>query len=159
MSDVTSAIQREIGQTQPFRTRAQEATIAILRTADVVRRRITAALEPHGITMQQFNVLRILRGARGKPMPTLDIGERLIEQTPGITRLLDRLEEKGLVRRERCTQDRRQVHCFITQQGLDVLAAVDGTVDGEDDVVGLSLSDEELATLIGFLDRIRHAEP
>jgi DNA-binding MarR family transcriptional regulator len=159
MSDVTSAIQREIGQTQPFRTRAQEATIAILRTADVVRRRITAALEPHGITMQQFNVLRILRGARGKPMPTLDIGERLIEQTPGITRLLDRLEEKGLVRRERCTQDRRQVHCFITQQGLDVLAAVDGTVDGEDDVVGLALSDDELATLIGFLDRIRHAEP
>jgi DNA-binding MarR family transcriptional regulator len=158
MSDVTSAIQREIGQTQPFRTRAQEATIAILRTADVVRRRITAALEPHGITMQQFNVLRILRGARGKPMPTLDIGERLIEQTPGITRLLDRLEEKGLVRRERCTQDRRQVHCFITQQGLDVLAAVDGTVDGEDDVVGLALSDDELATLIGFLDRIRHAE-
>ncbi len=159
MSDVTSAIQREIGQTQPFRTRAQEATIAILRTADVVRRRITAALEPHGITMQQFNVLRILRGARGKPMPTLDIGERLIEQTPGITRLLDRLEEKGLVRRARCTEDRRQVHCFITQQGLDVLAAVDGTVDGEDDVVGLALSDDELVTLIGFLDRIRHAEP
>jgi DNA-binding MarR family transcriptional regulator len=159
MSDVTSAIQREIGQTQPFRTRAQEATIAILRTADVIRRRITGVLEPHGITMQQFNVLRILRGARGKPMPTLDIGERLIEQTPGITRLLDRLEEKGLVRRERCTQDRRQVHCFITQQGLDVLAAVDGTVDGEDDVVGLALSDGELATLVGFLDRIRHAEP
>lgn len=159
MSETTSAIQREIGQTQPFRTRAQEATIAILRTADVIRRRITGVLEPHGITMQQFNVLRILRGARGKPMPTLDIGERLIEQTPGITRLLDRLEEKGLVRRERCTADRRQVHCFITQPGLDVLAAVDGTVDGEDDVVGLALSDDELATLIGFLDRIRHAEP
>ena len=158
MSETTSAIQREIGQTQPFRTRAQEATIAILRTADVVRRRITAALEPHGITMQQFNVLRILRGARGKPMPTLDIGERLIEQTPGITRLLDRLEEKELVRRERCTADRRQVHCFITQPGLDVLAAVDGTVDGEDDVVGLALSDDELAVLIGFLDRIRHVE-
>lgn len=158
MSETTSAIQREIGQTQPFRTRAQEATIAILRTADVVRRRITAALEPHGITMQQFNVLRILRGARGKPMPTLDIGERLIEQTPGITRLLDRLEEKELVRRERCTADRRQVHCFITQPGLDVLSAVDGTVDGEDDVVGLALSDDELTVLIGFLDRIRHAE-
>jgi len=158
MSETTSAIQREIGQTQPFRTRAQEATIAILRTADVVRRRITAALEPHGVTMQQFNVLRILRGARGKPMPTLDIGERLIEQTPGITRLLDRLEEKGLVRRERCTNDRRQVHCFITQQGLDVLAAVDVTVDAEDDVVGTALDEDELATLIGFLDRIRAAE-
>jgi DNA-binding MarR family transcriptional regulator len=158
MSDVNSAILREIKQTVPFRTRAQEATIAILRTADVVRRRVAEGLEPHGITQQQYNVLRILRGARGKPMPTLDIGERLIERTPGITRLLDRLEEKGLVRRERCTEDRRQVHCFITPAGLELLAAVDAQVDEADDVVGKVLSDEELAVLLEYLDRIRAGE-
>jgi len=158
MSDVTSAIQREIKQSIPFRTRSQEATIAILRTADVLRRRVSAQMEPHGITQQQYNVLRILRGARGKPMPTLDIGERLIERTPGITRLLDRLEEKGLVRRERCTEDRRQVHCFITAAGLELLAALDEQVDAGDDVVGQVLSDDELAALIGYLDRIRAGE-
>lgn len=158
MSDVNSAILREIKQTVPFRTRAQEATIAILRTADVLRRRIAARMEPHGITQQQYNVLRILRGARGKPMPTLDIGERLIERTPGITRLLDRLEEKGLVRRERCTEDRRQVHCFITPAGLELLAALDEQVDAEDDLVGRVLLDDELATLLEYLDRIRAGE-
>lgn len=158
MSDVTSAILREIKQTVPFRTRSQEATIAILRTADVLRRRISAQMEPHGITQQQYNVLRILRGARGKPMPTLEIGERLIERTPGITRLLDRLKEKGLVRRERCTDDRRQVHCFITPAGLELLAALDEQVDAGDDIIGQVLSDDELAALVEYLDRIRAGE-
>lgn len=158
MSETGSAIQREIRQTRPFHSRAQEATIAILRTADVVRRRLAAVTEPHGITLQQFNVLRILRGAQGKPMPTLEIGARLIEQTPGITRLLDRLEEKELVRRVRCTEDRRQVHCFITPAGLELLGRLDAPVAEVDDAPDGVLSDEELASLIDYLDRIRDAE-
>jgi DNA-binding MarR family transcriptional regulator len=158
MSEATSAVQREIRQTRPFHSRAQEATIAILRTADVLRRRLGAVIEPHGITLQQFNVLRILRGAQGKPMPTLEIGARLIEQTPGITRLLDRLEEKELVRRVRCTEDRRQVHCFITPAGLELLARLDAPVAEADDLPGRVLDDEELARLIDYLDRVRDAE-
>ena len=158
MREPTSAIHREIRQTRLLHSRAQEATIAILRTADVLRRRLGAVIEPHGITLQQFNVLRILRGAQGKPMPTLEIGARLIEQTPGITRLLDRLEEKELVRRVRCTEDRRQVHCFITPAGLELLGRLDAPVTEVDDLPGRVLGDGELASLVASLDRIRDAE-
>lgn len=155
MNERPSALQREIKQTRPFRSRAQEATVAILRTADVVRRRLTSVIEPHGVTMQQYNVLRILRGVYPHPLPTLEIGERLIERMPGITRLLDRLEEKGLVRRERCSDDRRLVHCWITEPGLDLLAAMDPVTDRADDEVVQELDSAELELFIEMLDRVR----
>src|SRR5437867_4356503 len=97
-----SAIERELKQTRPFPSRRQEAAVALLRTADRLRHLLTRWLEPAGITAQQYNVLRILRGALPGPLPTLEIAERMIERTPGITRLLDRLEAKRLVGRERC---------------------------------------------------------
>src|SRR5690606_1593325 len=105
--------------------RYQQALVAVFRTADAVRRALTQVLEPHGLTMQQYNVLRILRGARPDPLPTMDIAERMMDRTPGITRLLDRLEAKGLVRRERCQDDRRQVLCTITPVGLELLGWLD----------------------------------
>src|SRR6185295_1524706 len=110
----TSALQREIRQTRPFRSRSQEAMLALLRTADQVHRSFARVVEPHGITLQQYNVLRILRGAGDAGLPTLEIGARMIERSPGVTRLIDRLEAKGWVRRERCPHDRRQVLCWIT---------------------------------------------
>lgn len=157
MSERTGALQREIGQTKPFRTAAQEATISILRTADVVRRRLTEVVEPHGVTLQQYNVLRILRGQHPDPLPTLEIGERLIERMPGITRLLDRLEEKALVRRERCTDDRRLVHCWITPAGLELLALMDDAVDRADDTAVAELDAGETATLTTLLERVRRS--
>jgi DNA-binding MarR family transcriptional regulator len=108
----------------PLRSPAQAAAIALLRAADWLRRELAGVVEPHGITLQQFNVLRILRGARA-PLPTLEIASRMVEQAPGITRLLDRLEAKGLVARQRCESDRRQVLCSITRAGRDQLAALD----------------------------------
>src|SRR4051812_15599075 len=81
-------LQDEIKQRKPFQSPAHEAVIALLRTADLVRRQITALIEPHGITMQQFNVLRILRGGGADGVPTLDVADRMIEQAPGVTRLL-----------------------------------------------------------------------
>jgi DNA-binding MarR family transcriptional regulator len=149
-----SLLQQEIKQ-RAFRSSAQEATIAILRTADVLRRTIGALLEPHGVTMQQYNVLRILRGSFPDPLPTLEIGERLIEQTPGVTRLLDRLEEKGLVRRARCTEDRRLVHCWITPAGLELLAELDPVADEADERLGDSFGPAELRQLIALLERVR----
>jgi len=149
------ALQREIGQTKPFRSAAQEATISILRTADVVRRRLIEVVEPYGITLQQYNVLRILRGAHPDPLPTLEIGERLIERMPGITRLLDRLEEKSLVRRERCTDDRRLVHCWITAAGLDLLGTMDDAVDRADDAGVGELAGDEIEALAALLERVR----
>src|SRR5258706_12493191 len=94
---VPRTIIEELKQTKPFPSKRQEAAVALLRTADVIRRLFGAVVEPKGITVQQYNVLRILRGAGEPGLPTLDIAERMIETTPGITRLIDRLETKKLV--------------------------------------------------------------
>lgn len=149
------SLREEIKQGKPFRGPAEEATIAILRTADVVRRRLGAVIETRGITLQQYNVLRILRGSHPDPLPTLEIGERLIEQAPGITRLLDRLEAKGLVRRERSEEDRRLVHTSIEEAGLELLAELDDAVDRADREAMGSLSPEDLTRLTALLARIR----
>lgn len=150
-----SRLQAEIKQTRPFHSARQEAAIALLRTVDELRRHFDRVIEPHGITGQQYNVLRILRGVHPDPLPTLEIGERLIERVPGVTRLLDRLEEKGLVRRQRCTQDRRMVHCWISEAGLALLEGMDQAVDQADQESMGDLGDDEVERLIGLLERIR----
>lgn len=152
---LTMSIAREIKQTRPFPSAAQEATVALLRTADVVNRLLDTAIEREGITGQQYNVLRILRGAGGEGLPTLDIAERMIEQTPGITRLIDRLETKKLVSRERCATDRRQVFCRITAAGLALLAHLDQPVRALSDQALRNLSKKDVAQLIELLDRTR----
>lgn len=151
------SVQDELRQRRPFRTRAQEAGVGLMLTADRLRRSIGAAIEPFGVTMQQYNVLRILRGAHPDPLPTLEIAERMIEHTPGVTRLLDRLEAKGLVRRERCTEDRRMVHCWITEAGLELLGRMDETVEAADERAVGALSAGEQAELVRLLDRVRAA--
>jgi DNA-binding MarR family transcriptional regulator len=152
-----SAIQQEIRQGKPFRSRTQEALVALLRTVDVLKRAVAQAVEPHGLTLQQYNVLRILRGAKAEDLPTLEIAERMVEQAPGITRLLDRLEAKGLVGRARCQEDRRQVLCRITPAGLKLLAALDGPMDRADEAALGMLGARELDTLVAMLDRVRAA--
>lgn len=148
-------LQIELKQTRPFLTPSQEATISLIRTADMVRRAVTNVVEPHGITLQQYNVLRILRGAGDRGLPTLEIAERMIEQTPGITRLIDRLETKKLVSRERCETDRRQVFCRISGDGLAMLAQLDVPLHaGEKDALA-ALDESELAQLIALLERAR----
>jgi DNA-binding MarR family transcriptional regulator len=148
-------MQQELKQTKPFRSAGQEALVGMFKTTDLLRRRAGALIEPAGITLQQYNVLRILRGAGRDGLPTLEIAARMIEQTPGITRLLDRLEAKELVSRERCPTDRRQVTCRITEPGLAVLAGLDWTVDTADDGLLVPLSEPELRHLIRLLDKVR----
>lgn len=150
-----SKIQKEIQQSRPFRSRHQEAGVSLLRTADVVRRRVSRVIEAAGITFQQYNVLRILRGSGDQGIPTLEIARRMIEETPGITRLLDRLEAKKLVRRERCPSDRRQVLCWIAPDGAGLLARLDEPVDRMDAEAMGALRDEEIGHLIALLDRVR----
>jgi DNA-binding MarR family transcriptional regulator len=155
MDKEMSQLQREIRQGKPFRSRGQEVVVALLRTADLVRRTVGRALEPHDITLQQYNVLRILRGAGEQGLPTLEIAERMIEQAPGVTRLLDRLEVKGLVRRQRCAQDRRQVLCWLTPAGLELVERLDEPVDSADaEAVGM-LTPEEQERLLRMLDTLR----
>jgi len=126
-----------------------------MRTADLLRRLIGAVVEPRGITAQQYNVMRILRGAGEAGLPTLEIAERMIEQTPGITRLLDRLESKKLVARERCTKDRRRVFCRITPAGLALVNALDEPIRESEQAALSALNTRELKTLIEALDRTR----
>jgi DNA-binding MarR family transcriptional regulator len=155
MKSTTSKIQGEIKQSRPFRTRRQEAAIALLRTADVVRRRMARIIEAHGVTLQQYNVLRIIGGAGGDGIPTLDIAERMIERTPGITRLLDRLEARKLVRRERCPSDRRQVLCWLTGAGQELIREMSGPIDKADHIAIGDVGGAELDRLIGLLDAVR----
>jgi DNA-binding MarR family transcriptional regulator len=157
MEETTSSLREEIQQTVPFRSPAQEVVLAIVRTADMIVSQSERVLEPYGITGQQYNVLRILRGARGKPLRTLEVGARMIQRTPGVTRLIDRLEAKSLVRREPCATDRRVVYCVITDAGLDLLRRTDGLVDGFEEQLGSAVSPAHLAVLIDGLARIRRA--
>ena len=150
-----SLLQREIQQNRPFRSRGQEALLGVLRTADLMRRIVGGVLEPFGVTMQQYNVLRILRGAGEAGLPTLAIADRMIERTPGVTRLLDRLEAKGWVQRERTRADRRQVLCQITAAGRELLARVDGPMAGIDQQALGCLTPAEVEQLITLLDRVR----
>ena len=129
--------------------------MGLLHTADVVRRRLADVLEPFDITLQQFNVLRILRGGGEAGVATLDVADRMVEQAPGITRLLDRLEAKGLVKRQRCTRDRRQNLCWITPEGRALLESLDQPLRQATDGCLGSLTRADQAALIRLLDAIR----
>ena len=152
-----SAIQSEIKQSKPFPSKAAEGLVALLRTTDVLRRVLSEVVETRGITLQQYNVLRILRGAGAEGLPTLEIGERMIEQSPGVTRLLDRLEAKALVRRERCPRDRRQVTCRISPDGLAVLAHLEKPLARAQGALLGRLGDSRTGELIHLLDQLRAA--
>jgi DNA-binding MarR family transcriptional regulator len=133
--------------------RHKAVVISILRSADRLRRQGEALLAPHDVTLQQFNVLRILRGARPDGLCTLAIAQRMIEQTPGITRLIDRLEKKGLVRRVRSEEDRRQVWCRITSAGERLLERLDDPVEEFDRTAVRGLSPADQDRLTGLLSR------
>jgi DNA-binding MarR family transcriptional regulator len=150
-----SLLLKELRQKRPFPSTADEAAVAILRTADRVKRRLSAVVAPEGITLQQYNVLRILAGSHPDPLPTLEIAERMIEQTPAITGLLDRLEHKGLARRERCPSDRRLVHCWITEQGQAVLAMLNPGMAKAAEAIMSGLSKADQKQLSKSLDDVR----
>lgn len=147
-------IRKEIKQTRAFRSKSQEAVVALLRTVDLLKRHIAAVVEDSGVTLQQYNVLRILRGSHPDSLLTLEIADRMIEHAPGITRLLDRLESRGLIRRERCSKDRRRVHCWITEDGLGILAELDGPMAEADEAIA-SLGETNITKLLKLLEQIR----
>jgi MarR family transcriptional regulator, organic hydroperoxide resistance regulator len=153
------SVQQEIQQTRPFRTRAQEASIALLRTASVVSRRYARLVEPHGLSLAQYNVLRILRGAGSDGLPTLAIRDRMIDEGSTVTRLLDKLEQAGLVTRDRSRPDRRQVLCRITPPGEQLLAELDPAMDAADTEIMTVLDEAQLAALIDLLASVRTSTP
>src|SRR6266550_65319 len=147
----------EIKQQKPFPSKEQEAAVTLLRTADVIRRHLGAVISRRGITLQQYNVLRILRGAGGEGLPTLEIAARMIEAAPGITRLLERLEKKKLVSRTRRHDDLRCVDCHITPAGKTLLAALDAPVLAAAVEAFHDVNKMELGQLVQALDHVRQS--
>ncbi len=122
-------LRTELKQTKPFRSVRHEASLSIQRTAAVLEHAFETWLKPHGITATQYNVLRILRGAGPEGLCRNEIGERLLRRVPDVTRLLDRLEQQGLIVRARTAPDRRYVATTITRRGLKLLDGLDAAVD------------------------------
>jgi DNA-binding MarR family transcriptional regulator len=121
-------IQAEIKQNKPFDSLEAEAFLSLLRTADQLQGLAAEMLKPHGISPTQYNALRILRGAGAQGLACREIGERMIHRDPDITRLVNRLEGRGLVTRSRGRVDRRVMKTRITAAGLAMLRGLDRPV-------------------------------
>lgn len=150
-----ATVKKEIKQEQAFESRQQEAIVALLLTTDQLKGRLSELAARFGITPQQYNVLRILRGAGEEGLPTLEVMDRMIERNPGITRLLDRLEAKSLIRRERSAGDRRRQICRITPEGNRILAEMDHPMRKLTQDVMNRLSDKEVDRLLELLFLVR----
>lgn len=148
-------LREEIRQNRPFTSLEQEAHLGIERTAAVLSHAVAEVLKPHGITPTQYNALRILRGAGESGLCRNEIRERLISQVPDATRLLDRMEAAGLIRRERDAGDRRFVTTRITDAGRRLADSLDAPIDALHRARLGGLGPDELRSLIGLLARVR----
>lgn len=149
---MTGRLGEEIKQQRPFQSLEQEALLNVLRTADVLMQRLTAVLKPFKLSHSQYSVLRILRGAGPDGLACREISERMISRDPDITRLLDRLEARGLVARTRAEKDRRVVMARITPEGLRLLEALDEPIAEVDRQPLQHLGEQRLRTLIELLE-------
>ena len=147
-------LQHELKKKRPFDLIEEEAALNIVRTSDQLQIRFARLLREHGLTTSQYNVLRILRGERN-PLPILEIASRTITVVPGITGLIDRLEEASFVRRLRCERDRRVVYVALTDRATKTLAALDEPLAALHRKVLGRLSKDELKELIRLLEKLR----
>lgn len=122
-------LKQEIKQNKPFRSLHEEVLLAMNRTADQLSVPMNDILRAADLSSSQYNVLRILRGAGEHGLPCGEISQRMIRRDPDLTRLLDRLESRGLVERARGTADRRVVQAVITDAGLELLESLDNPID------------------------------
>ena len=138
-----------------FASPAHEAVLNVFATDSWLSGEMAATLAPFGVTEAQYNVLRILRGGHPRPYACSEIAERLLDRTPDVTRLLSRLEARGLLRRQRAEHDRRVVEVEITDDGLEVLDRLDAPVDATLRRVAAHLGADELETLSRLLEKLR----
>ncbi len=150
-----SRLESDIQQSRPFLRRSEEALVSIMRTAAVLDHVIQDALKEFGITPTQYNVLRILRGAGKDGLCGRDVGERLISKVPDVSRLLDRMEDQGLMTRERDPVDRRHVTARATSKGLKILVQVEPTLEALERRYFGALDTGALKELIETLDTVR----
>ena len=137
-----------------FKTPQLRAAVNIRYTSNFLAGRQNAFMSQFDLTMPQFNILRILRGA-GKMVSVNTVKERMVEKSPNTTRLMNKLIDKGLIERSRCKSDRRVVFVCITQKGLDLLQEIDDSGEFEKMIMPDNLTDEEAAKLSDLLDKFR----
>ena len=154
---MTATLQHEIKKKRPFNLPEQEAMLNILRTADQLQIRFARLFRKFGLTPQQYNVLRVLRG-EGRALPILEIAARMITVVPGITGLVDRLECAGLVERKRCDHDRRVIYVAIAPRAVEILAEIDEPLGNLHKQTLGHMTPEELSMLSRLLERARHAD-
>lgn len=146
-------IEKEIHQ-QTFRNAGQKALVNLLYTYGWALEQIKCFVAQENITHQQFNILRILRGAHPEPLSTLQIRERMLDKMSDTSRIVDRLVLKGLVKKTICPTDKRLVDVVITAAGQDLLKRLDEGAEKMDAITN-GLSQEEAEALSGLLDKLR----
>lgn len=148
-------IHTDLKQTRPLENLEHMAQLSIIRTSSMLMDAFERVLKPHGITSTQFNVLRILRGAGPDGLCRNEIGERMVNRMPDVTRLLDRMEEAGYISRERSAEDRRMVRTRLTDAGAELLDRLDADVLGEQKRPFRDLDEQQLRSLIDILATVR----
>jgi len=149
------ALEKEINQ-RKFRNEYQKAAINLIYTYNWLTERINQVFDEWDITSQQFNILRILRGA-GKPLSTLQIRQRMLDKMSDTSRIVDRLVKKGLAKKTICKADKRLVDVTITERGKRLLEKIDA-YDEQMDGIMKNLTEAEARMLNGLLDKIRNGE-
>ena len=152
---VAGRLQQEIHQTTAIRLPEEEAALNIVRTADVLMSAVAAALKPALLSPTQYNVLRILRGAGKDGASCKEIGNRLVAHDPDITRLMDRLEQRGLVTRDRGKTDRRVITHRLTAAGMELVNGLDGPIEDLNRRIMGHLKPRKLHDLVALLEEVR----
>jgi DNA-binding MarR family transcriptional regulator len=152
---MAKSLQTEIKQSKPFPRPSSEAFLSILRTAAVLEHQLGEVLRPHGITTTQYNVLRILRGAGTQGLCGREVAERLVSKVPDVSRLLDRMDDMGVIQRERDSDDRRHITARISEKGLRLLDETSPALEAAEASRFTRLNPEQIRRLIDTLGDIR----
>lgn len=142
-------------KTSNFASEWHRASLNIIFTAYWLNDKVRLLLKPYGITAQQFNVLRILRGQYPNPVSTNEIRDRMLDRMPDTSRIVDRLQKQGLLERKVCKNDKRLVDVSITDAGLKLLAEIDEKAGPNIENSLYGLTEEEATTLSNLLDKAR----
>lgn len=155
---MTPSLQDELKKRGPFDSVEQKATLALMRTGDLLENRLARLLREHALTLSQYNVLRILRG-EGKPMPCLEVADRMIQVAPAITRVVDQLIALDLIVKTQSQADRRVFHIELTTAAKRSLKKLDEPVLTLHASLLAGVSKNQLRTLIEVLAQIRGSVP
>ena len=150
---MTEKIEKELDQ-RKFRNEKHKAVVNLVYTYNMISERLQEIFSNENLTMQQFNILRILRGKHPEPCTNSFVKERMLDKNSDVTRIVDRLIKRGMVERCSSQKDRRKVSISITNDGLEVLSRLDGYKEQEDAIMN-ALTDEQVEQLNVLLDTLR----